>query len=83
MSQKKLTHSGRYNNLKSLQTINLDELQYLQHTGLKPLVKQKGFFEKCVDSFKGNFPQVAALVEEFFYEPIPTSAAPEYYGHAE
>jgi|AGTN01.3.fsa_nt_gi hypothetical protein len=82
MSHKKATQSGRYNNLKSLQTINLDELQYLQHTGLKPLVKQKGFFEKCVDSFKGHFPQVTAIVEEFFYEPIPTNAA-EYYGHAE
>lgn len=72
---------GRYYTLKSLQPLNLDELQYLHHGGLTPPKKEtQGFFHKCIESFKSNFPQVRAFYEELFYEQ---PQATDTYGHAD
>jgi hypothetical protein len=72
---------GRYYTLKSLQPLNLDELQYLHHGGLTPPKKEcQGFFHKCIESFKTNFPKVKQFAEELFYEPVHQA---DVYGNAD
>ncbi|MBX9666135.1 MAG: hypothetical protein K2X93_00895 [Candidatus Obscuribacterales bacterium] len=82
MSYTKITssNSGRYYTLKSLQPLNLDELQYLHHGGLTPQKKKcNGFFNKCIESFRVNFPKVKQFLDELLYEPIQS----DVYSHAE
>lgn len=72
---------GRYYTLKSLQPLNLDELQYLHHGGLAPAKDEcQGFFQKCIESFKSNFPKMKQFAEELFYEPAHQA---DVYGNAE
>lgn len=78
---KATTQVGRYYTLKSLQPLNLDELQYLHHGGLTPEKDEaQGFFHKCIESFKTNLPKMRQFAEELFYEPATTS---DVYGSAE
>ncbi|MGD9680187.1 MAG: hypothetical protein AB7W16_03285 [Candidatus Obscuribacterales bacterium] len=60
---------GRYYNLKSLQPLNLAELQYLHNDSLTPTAKS-GFIGKCVESFKTNFPRIKQWAEDLFFEPV-------------
>lgn len=82
MSHRRITAQlGRYYTLKSLQPLNLDELQYLHHGALTPpMQERKGFFKKCVDSFKVHFPRVKQFAEELFYEPVTPQ---DSYGNAD
>ncbi len=76
------TQMGRYSALKSLQPLNLDELQYLHHGGLTPPKREcQGFFAKCFESFKSNIPYVKQLCEEMFFER--SNSQSDVYGHAD
>ncbi len=70
---------GRYYTLKSLQPLNLAELQYLHHGGLTPPTKHRqGFFHKCIESFKNHLPRMKQMAEDLFYEPVEEQEAYEY-----
>lgn len=62
---------GRYYSLKSIQPLNVAELKSLQNPSVNPPSHQ-GFFCKCVESFKVNFPKIRQWAEDLFYEPVET-----------
>lgn len=64
---------GRYTNLKSLQPLNLAELQYLHTGNLAPEHETSGFLCKCVESFRVNFPRIKQWAEDLFFEPVETN----------
>ena len=69
-----------YRNLKSIQRLNLEELQYLQQRGLAPTKeKTQGFWSKCVESFRTNLPRMKEMAEQLFYEPADS----QVYEHVE
>jgi len=70
---------GRYYTLKSLQPLNLAELQYLHHGSLTPpQQKASGFFHKCIESFRTHLPRVRQMAEDLLYEPIEQHDTCEY-----
>lgn len=69
---------GRYYSLKSLQALNVAEMRSMQQSCVNPPnasgSHNQGFFCKCVESFKLNFPKIRQWAEDLFYEPVePTS----------
>lgn len=60
---------GRYYSLKSIQVLNVHELRSLEKSSVTP-PNHQGFFCKCVESFKVNFPKIRQWAENLFYEPV-------------
>lgn len=78
-NQRMSARLGRYYSQKSLQPLNLSELQYLHHGSLTPPAQEStGFFHKCIESFKSHLPRVRQMAEDLFYEPVVEQEVYEY-----